>query len=305
MPEVLNKLGMTIESVARALCGVTRGTRIPTVSQLEEICSSSRGNIQKALASLKERGAISLEAHGQNGTLLTDIDYLAMARACGVSHITGAMPLPYTKRYEGLATALFTLLNTGEIRSFITFQRGSEARIQTLLDGSINYCVMSRLAYEEYAKRGLGISAVLDCGPLSYVGRHVLLTREGFAAGDWHRARVGIDQTSIDQSLLTECYFAGRGVTFVPVQYTHIVDMLYDGQLDAGIWNEDDHHVRVSDIPESELEGEAARQDNTHAVVVVRSNDALTYQLIVTLAQVNRVREIQQSVMNGEVPARY
>lgn len=37
MPEVLNKLGMTIESVARALCGVTRGTRIPTVSQLEEI----------------------------------------------------------------------------------------------------------------------------------------------------------------------------------------------------------------------------------------------------------------------------
>lgn len=304
MPEVLNKLGMTIEPVARTLCGVTRGTRIPTVSKLEEICGSSRGNIQKALASLKESGAIALEAHGQNGTLLTDIDYLAMARACGISHITGAMPLPYTKRYEGLATALFTLLNTGEIRSFITFQRGSEARIQTLLDGSTNYCVMSRLAYDEYAKHGLGISAVLDCGPLSYVGRHVLLTREGFG-GDWHGARVGIDQTSIDQSLLTESYFAGKGVTFVPVQYTHIVDMLYDGQLDAGIWNEDDHHVRVSDIPETELEGEAARQDNTHAVVVVRSSDALTYQLIATLAKADRVREIQQSVMNGEVPARY
>lgn len=304
MADVLNKLGMTVQAVARALCAVAVGGRIPTVSELEKMCGASRGNVQKALTVLKDNGSISLEAHGQNGTLLKAIDYLSMARAVGLTHLVGAMPLPYTKRYEGLATALFTLLNNDGILSFITFQRGSEARVQTLLDGSTNYCVMSQLAYEEYLSRGLAITAVLDCGPLSYVGRHVLLTkREG--EPDWHGARVGIDHSSVDQSMLTESYFAGKDVTLVPVQYTHIVDMIYDGQLDAGIWNEDDHHVRVSDITKHPLEGTAAQQDNTHAVVVARSDDALTRQLIGTLAAVDRVREIQESVMRGKVPARY
>ncbi len=42
----------------------------------------ARGNIQIALNNLKQNGIIQLESHGQNGTIATDIDYLAMAQYC-------------------------------------------------------------------------------------------------------------------------------------------------------------------------------------------------------------------------------
>lgn len=70
-------------------------------------------------------------------------------RACVVNHIVGCMPLPYTTRCEGLATSLFTLLNTEGVHAYIAFRRGLEGRVQTLPDEATDYCVMSRLAYRE------------------------------------------------------------------------------------------------------------------------------------------------------------
>ena len=304
MREMANKEGVATRRVALALCDNALGKRIPTVSELEKGCGVSRGYVQKALANLKEGGAIVLETHGQSGTLLVDIDYLALARSCGVSHIVGAMPLPYTARYEGLATSLFTLLNADGFRAYITFQRGSEGRVQTLLDGSTDYCVMSRLAYTGYAQRCYKIQIALDCGPHSYVGRHVLFSRDSERT-DWTGARVGIDDSSVDQRTLTERYFSGIDVEYVPVQYTHIVDMLRAGILDAGIWNEDDVHMRYPELSARPVDIEDKDADNTRAVIVVRSDDALMRQVLRTLVDKEQVREIQQQVMDGEITVRY
>lgn len=304
MREMLNKEGLATRRVAFALCSVSPGERIPTVSELERTCGASRGYVQRALANLKESGAVRLEAHGQSGTVLVGIDYLALVRACGVTHIVGAMPLPYTTRYEGLATSLFTLLNEGGVHAYITFQRGSEGRLQTLLDEATDYCVMSRLAYREYVLRGFEVEAALDCGPSSYVGRHVLFSRDADRT-DWTGARVGIDDSSVDQKILTERCFSGFDVEYVPVQYTHIVEMLRRGELDAGIWNEDDVHMRYPDLSTRELGEKGADIDNTCAVIVVRSGDALTRQVIRTLVNAERVRSIQSQVMDGSIPVRY
>ena len=211
---------------------------------------------------------------------------------------------PYTARYEGLATALFTLLNTENIRAYITFQRGSEARIQTLMDGSANYCVMSRLTYNEYVNRGFPVSAVLDCGPFSYVGRHVLFARDPNRT-DWSGARVGIDTSSVDQSQLTYRYFAPYDVEYIPVQYMHILDMLHTGQLDAGIWNEDDVHMSSIKVAKRPLENNVAQDGNTYAIIVTRSADTFTSQLIRMLVTPEAICTIQHKVMNNELPARY
>lgn len=304
MREMLNKEGVATRRVAYALCSVTPGERIPTVSQLERTCEASRGYVQRALANLRESGAVRLETHGQGGTVLVGIDYLALVRACGVTHIVGCMPLPYTTRYEGLATSLFTLLNAGGVHAYITFQRGSEGRVQTLVDEATDYCVMSRLAYREYVGRGFGIDEALDFGPSSYVGRHVLFSRDA-GRTDWTGARVGIDPSSVDQRTLTERFFSGAAVEYVPVQYTNIVGMLRQGELDAGIWNEDDVHMRYPDLSARAIGAEGADEDNTRAVIVVRSGDALTRQVIRTLVDTNRAREIQRQVMDGSIPVRY
>lgn len=304
MADVLNKAGITMQRVAVRLCGIPLGTKIPTVSELQESCEASRGNVQKALAALKDSGAVTLEAHGQNGTLLTAVDYLSLADACGRRHLVGTMPLPYTQRYEGLATALYTLFNEGGMRSFITFLRGSEARVQMLLDGSADYAVMSQMALEEYIRAGCDLEVALTCGPFSYVGRHVLLAADA-ARTDWSGARVGIDESSVDQSSLTHRYFADERVDYVPVQYTHIVNMLLAGKLDVGIWNEDDVHMKASGLAMRPLGDLGAQDSNTRAVVVVRADDPFSCQLIRSLANAEKIEGIQRQVMEGRLAARY
>ncbi len=304
MADMLNKSAQTLLKVAVALCGVPVGSKIPTISELEGRCESSRGNIQKALSTLKQTGAVELEAHGQSGTFLTFIDYLALARALGTQHLTGTMPLPYTLRYEGLATSLYTLLNADGIRAYITFLRGSEARVQMLLDESADYAVMSRMAYDEYAASGLPIQAAVECEPLSYVGHHVVLLR-GDEPDDWMGARVGIDESSVDQRTLTRRYFEGRDVRYVPVQYTQIVDQLMSGNLDAGIWNEDDVHVQAADLKQLYVDAAVTSRDNTRAVIVVRNDDSFTRELLKVLATPTKIEKLQQQVMRGELAVRY
>lgn len=304
MDSMLNKGARTIRRVAHELCGVAVGAKIPTVSELEVRCDASRGNIQKALIVLKETGAVHLEPHGQNGTFLTGIDYLKLARTLGTQHLVGVMPLPYTLRYEGLATALYTLLNSDGVRAFITFLRGSEARVQMLLDKHADYAVMSRMAFDEYAAKGLPIEAALECAPLSYVGQHVLLSTTPQRT-DWTDARVGIDDSSADQSILTHRYFADTDVQYVPVQYMHIVEMLLSGDIDVGIWNEDDIHVHASGLVSRALESQETQDGNTRAVIAVRADDPFTRQLVCSLASHRQIEKIQKEVMEGRLAARY
>ena len=305
MAGILNKSGIATQLVARALCGVEVGERIPTVADLVESCGVVRGNVQKTLSNLKESGAVSLEAHGQNGTTLLSIDYEAIAAACGVNHLVGVMPLPYTGRYEGLATGLFTLMGKTTVRSYISFMRGSEARVQSMLDGFADYCTMSRLAYTDCASRGMELEVALDCGPHSYVERHVLLLRnDGTRQADIRR--VGIDGTSADQRLLTLNFFSDREVEYVPIQYTQIVAALKSGIIDAGIWNEDDLHLNEEGLREETLDsGNMHADDAARAVIAVRKGDALTKHLIRELIDVNELSSIQHEVMSGEIPARY
>ena len=133
-----NKAGQATQKVARILSRVTVGERIPTIAALTDECQTARGNIQLAISNLRQAGAVQLETHGQNGTVLTEINYRVLAQICGVQNLVGSMPLPYTRRYKGMATALYTLLNNDEITNLIAFMRGSEARISGLQAGRSN-----------------------------------------------------------------------------------------------------------------------------------------------------------------------
>lgn len=305
MTGILSKSGIATQRVARVLCSVQVGDRIPTVDELVSTCGVVRGNVQKALRNLKDLGAVQLEAHGQNGTILLSIDYLLIASACGIDHLVGVMPLPYTGRYEGLATGLFTLMGRASMRSYISFMRGSEIRVRSLLDGSADYCVMSSLAFRDCIGRGFPIVAALDCGPNSYVGRHVLLMKKGRRARGPIK-KVGIDETSADQMLLTKKYFSGKDVEFVPTQYTQIVGLLKSGEIDVGIWNEDDLHLNEEGLCAEPLGWSGTLPlGDTQAIVAVRNDDFLTMRLIREQIDVDELLSIQQKVMRGILPAKY
>ena len=126
---LLQKSGLATLQVAQILAGLEPGDRIPTVTELSEQCEMARGNIQIALNNLKQNHVIRLESHGQNGTIATEIDYVAMAQYCSNTGLTCVMPMPYDLRYEGLASGLYEELNQKGVTGAIAFMRGSGYRL--------------------------------------------------------------------------------------------------------------------------------------------------------------------------------
>ena len=126
---LLQKSGLATLQVAQILAGLEPGDRIPTVTELSEQCEMARGNIQIALNNLKQNHVIRLESHGQNGTIATEIDYVAMAQYCSNTGLTCVMPMPYGLRYEGLASGLYEELNQKGVTGAIAFMRGSGYRL--------------------------------------------------------------------------------------------------------------------------------------------------------------------------------
>lgn len=304
MLALYNKTGITTQKLARVLCAVQLGNKIPTVSQLSEMCSSSRGNVQKALSILKDSGAISLEAHGKYGTNLISVNYRELARICGIKQLLGMMPLPYTKRYEGLATSLYTLINGTEFKGFISFSRGSESRVNSMMSGYCNYCVMSCMAFDDYVEMGIPLVKVIDCGPETYVGKHVLITRNDWTK-NWDGMRVGVDESSADQRNLTRAYFKGVDAELVSLQYTQIIGMLRNNEIDAGIWNVDDLDTVSDHLATHDLGPAMEHLGDTSAVIAVKEDDALSAHLLREILDVNVLRDIQQEVMTGRMMARY
>ena len=206
---LLQKSGLATLQVAQILAGLEPGNRIPTVTELSEQCEMARGNIQIALNNLKQNHVIRLESHGQNGTIATEIDYVAMAQYCSNTGLTCVMPMPYGLRYEGLASGLYEELNQKGVTGAIAFMRGSGYRLNCVEEGRFHLCVMSQLAFEHYAQEGKDIQLIAAFGPQSYVEQHRVFVRPDFK-GDWQNCKVGVDTSSVDQEMLTRFCFADK-----------------------------------------------------------------------------------------------
>lgn len=298
---LLQKSGLATLQVAQILAGLEPGERIPTVTELSEQCDMARGNIQIALNNLKQNGIIQLESHGQNGTIATDIDYLAMAQYCSNTNLTCVMPMPYGLRYEGLASGLYEELNQKSVTGAIAFMRGSGYRLACVEEGRFHLCVMSHLAFEYYEQQGKDIQTVAAFGSRSYVEQHRIFVRPDFD-GNWQGCKVGLDTSSVDQELLTRFCFADKPVQYVPIIYSQLVPFLHNGMIDAGVWSADMLPEGLSYYPMPCLD---EQEKDTVAVLVCRKSDNVTAQLVRKVLSVQNVTDIQRRVMNREIIPRY
>ena len=180
--------------------------KIETIDELSEDFGISVGVVQHALKVLEADGAIVVERRGRNGTLLIDLNMSQLLQQADLGNMVCAMPLPYTKLYEGLASGLreqFTLLPL-----YFAHMRGAEVRIECLIDGVYDMAVVSHLAAKSYLNEGK-VSLALNLGNGSYVDGHQLICRPG----EQHKIRrVGLDPRSPDQCLLTDIKFSGQSI---------------------------------------------------------------------------------------------
>lgn len=299
------KIGIAVNLLAQDFLCRKVGDRIPSISEYQEQLQVSRGTVQNSLAYLKDNGAITLVSRGHLGTYIEDLDYRRLQECSFNKELLGAMPLPYSTCYQGLATALFHVFEPFAFN--LVYARGAESRLRLISSGVCQFIVCSRYAAEEAIRCHEEVEIIADLGPGTYLSRHVLVLRDPEAKGIASGMRVAYDQASVDHRHITEMICSNvPEVKLVQMRAHQIVASILSGSIDAGVWN-------LDEIVESGYQGlNLVPLDNivdvsrfSSAVVVVRKGEEALGQVLRQCIDVKKIRQIQSSVQQGIIDVDY
>jgi YhfZ C-terminal domain/Helix-turn-helix domain len=305
LEELLSKHGYVSLKIARLLIGMSIGDRIPRISDFAERFNTGRGTVQAALKLMEEQGAIKLESRGHKGTFIVSMDFMKLWNLTGMPTIMGTMPLPYSKRYEGLATGLYQVFEEKGIPFHLAYMRGASNRLYGLLKHRYDFVIMSRFAAEKKIKENKEIAIAHSFGPGSYSSAHVLLFSQRENSNSIEDGmRVGVDPDSIDQMELTQFACRGKNVKFIHLPYSQILTKLQAGEIDTCVFNSDeikDRYLNIKQVPIKET----LLTESTEAVIVIRAEDIEIYNNLFKQIELDKVKNIQYEVLNGKITPRY
>ena len=303
--KLMQKLGIAITSLAVEFLPLNKGDRIKTVAELAESYKTARGTIQSAIKFLKEQDAVTLESRGHLGTFIKEIDYIKLLELTGIKSLVGVMPLPYSKRYEGLATGICKCLNDSGVNTNLAFMRGSNHRLKALEDGRYDFAITSRLTADFYLENKKNIQIVKTFGNFSYVNEHIIVVSKDFNGEFTKGTRVGIDFSSIDQFMLTKTYFKDLEIEYVKLNYSQFITAIKEDKIDAAIWNLDDLQDRQDDIKFIPLDREKKNIKDTEAVIIANEKNSIVPALFSRVLNVEDVKKYQRLVMEKKIMPQY
>lgn len=295
--------GMAARQLAALLLNHEADTRLPRLRDFAGELKVGNGTVQAGLQLLEEAGAVRTRARGHLGTFLVHADRAVLWRLAGLGTLLAAMPLPYSHRYEGLATGLRAAFEQAGAPFAITFMRGASTRLGALLDGKADLVVLSRFAADRIAEEH-PVELVVDLGPRTYVGSHGLLLRRG-ASVRAEGLRVAVDSSSEDLRMLATRAFAGRSdVEWVESSYMQLRGLFARGRVDATVWNLDevgDHlgpEVEVLPLDE-EITRELASR-NSRAALIGRTGETAALDAVRASLDFGLITGVQTEVLRGE-----
>lgn len=298
-----NRRGLRAE-LARRLLEVETGSRLPTVREWSHALQRSVGSVQSELARLQDDGAVSVDRRGKLGMFLQARSLGKLWAAAEGEPLVAAMPLPTTRRLEGLATGIKYSLNSHAIDTYFIFVRGSRRRMEALRRGRCHIAVMSVLAARELCGPDEEIALELERG--SFVAGHAVFTVPGRRR---RRRRVIIDPDSIDQQRLCEAEFADEDIDVASAPYMQFAQLLESGQADATVWSIDEMADRRPEgILVSELSPKAqalAQDTDTRCALVIRAGDVVARVALVEALKADTLTSFQAAVIAGRTVPEY
>jgi hypothetical protein len=234
------KTWQVITAVARLLIGMNAGDRIPTLEELVDFTSSSRGLAQNALKHLQDEGAVSLVKRGKMGTFITSVDVPALFRLGDLSFITGSMPTPLTQILAGLATGICRMMNDCPAPFTFAFVQASGNRVDALLRRIYDFVVVSERAAKEHMLQHPELEVAQVFSESLYAKPYVLLTRDPEIREVKDGMRLAADPKSMDQYQLTLEACKGKDVKIIPCSFTTSHAMFKSGDVDATVFNNDE-----------------------------------------------------------------
>ncbi len=271
------------------------------------------------------------------GSYIEQLDYRKLQECTVHKEILGAMPLPYSSCYQGLATALhqvfdpyafnlvyargaesrLRLLGSGLATALhqvfdpyafnLVYARGAESRLRLLGSGICQFAVCSRYAAEEAIVAHRNLEIAVDLGHGTYLSRHVLVLRDPKARGITSGMRVAYDPASTDHRHITKLICRGiSNVQMVRMHAHRIVQSIRDGSIDAGVWNLDEIlESGYEDLNLVMLDHVEDVGQFSSAVLVVSKGEGAMLDLIRQKVQPEQIRQIQKQVKSGAIPAEY
>ena len=302
--QLLSKNGTATLILAREFLKCCEGERIPTITEFSKKMNLARGTVQNALKNLIASGAIEISSKGHLGSYLEKKDAAILMEFAGISSLVGTMPLPYSRRYEGLASGIIVSSerqNTVSVN--LAYMRGAKNRMAMVENGRYDFAIVSKFAAETYIGEGRELKILIDFGPSSYLNSHVLMLHDAAKKGIEDGMKVGVDDSSLDQKELTCIVCQNRKVEYVPIEYTRSVESIRGGEVDAMVMNIDEVLDKELDIHYVSI-GECDL-GNTNAVVVINENQEEIGALLNEVIEVDTVLAVQRKVLAGEMIPRY
>lgn len=303
--KLMQKNGIVAIKLARELITMKVEDRIKTIAGYSEQFGTARGTIQSAINLLKESKALELQPRGHMGTFISFIDYEIMWQFTDYGTLMGVMPLPYSKRYEGLATGLYKTVDEKNFPFSLAFMRGAESRISALKDGRYDFVVVSKLAALESIKRGLDIDIVVGFGEKSYVNEHVLVFSDERMDSIKDGMKIGIDRNSIDHSVLTNEVCMDKRVNLIELKYNQIITKLLSREIDAAVWNLDEVKEKKLNLKYKKISETNFNKIDSEAVVIVDNSKFGIKNLLKEIIDKETVVMTQEDVLNEKIIPSY
>ena len=306
----MHKNGITIMLLSRIFLSYSENSKIPTISEFSEEFSCSRGTVQSAIKFLENEGAVTLHKHGYQGTYIERINYHKLWMYTRWGTLTGCMPLPHSKHFEGLATAIYLAMDRRQIPFHFTYMQGAQNRINMLLSQKCDFIIMSKMTINNWLEKHPDLKIAYELYPHSFVSRNVLVCLNQTSVPLQDGISVAVDSFSPDHVKLTNICFADKNVNYVNISYNSILNAIFEKKVDAAIYNLDtlndekysyfNNYFRIFDIDNKEI-----GTDYTKAIILINQKSHGLINLLNTIINPNMIRTIQDSVKSGKIAPHY
>jgi hypothetical protein len=305
MASMLEKTGLICREIAQDLIQLDAGRRVKTTSEYARLFRAGQGTVQKAFRKLEDMHAIVLESRGHLGTYLAAKDLGRLWAVSGRGIVTGVLPLPDSREFEGVATALAHLFDASDIPLNLLHINGARRRIEQLKSGA-DFVVLSRFSADHALAEDRDLNLILGSVPDSFYDSASLRVMVAADAADRNGIRrVGIDKTSWDHAEVTQLEFENEPVQFVQSPYHLIPDLILGQAIDAAIWRRTTRRVEAASnvLSFRPLRSEAAwrvSEDLSRLALVGMKADEVTTCLFREVVAEPRMLEIRNEVITGE-----
>ncbi|MDD6525398.1 MAG: GntR family transcriptional regulator YhfZ [Firmicutes bacterium] len=301
--KLFNKNSSTIIALSKLFLSMEIQDKVPTFEQLSKDLMVARGTIQNSIKILQDEKAIEILPRGRKGTFLVDKDIEKLIYYANIRSLLGAMSLPYSKIYEGLATGLISSLkNKYQIPVNMSYMRDATQRIDEMLDGRYDFIIISKLSAEIALKRDKPIKIVKDFGPKTYLSYHVIVFADASMDKIQDGMTVGLASNATSQNLWVKKICKDINVNYKEIDYNNVLAAVKRHEIDATVWNRDEINNTLFQLNMVPIYSD---EESTDAVLVVDANRKELVKIFEEIVDIETVTQIQKAVVEGKISPKY